>query len=96
MFAVLTGTDSKRPHRVSFVFNIFYVHGGVCTPTYTQRTEEGIESSEVGVTDRHELPDLGAGNQTQALWKSSQPLTSISSLPNRVLYTAFSRYVFSI
>ena len=46
----------------------------VCVCVCVCRLEEGIRFSEAGVTDGCELPDMGAGNRMQVLWKSSKHL----------------------
>lgn len=62
----------------SILFQIFYIFmymcisGGVCTCECTclQRTEEGAGSLGTGVISSFELPSVGAGSQTQFLWKN--------------------------
>lgn len=62
----------------SILFQIFYIFmymcmsDGVCTCECTclQRTEEGAGSLETGVISSFELPSMGAGSQTQFLWKN--------------------------
>lgn len=43
------------------------------TCRHPRSPEEAVGSLEATVTDRYELPDIGAGNQTWFLYKSSKP-----------------------
>jgi len=50
-----------------------------------------LRSPGSGVTNSCEMPDMGFGNCTQVLWKSSQclkPLSCVSSLPSPTSYTS--------
>jgi hypothetical protein len=48
-----------------------YVH--ICICMCMRAPDGGIESPGAGVTGNCELPALGSGHQTQAIWKSRNP-----------------------
>lgn len=71
--------------RESFNFIFSYVHECVSVCTWMQdlqRQDEGPSSSEAGVTGGCELPNMGAGNRTQVLCKSSVRSKLLSHIPS--------------
>lgn len=60
-----------------------YTFADCACACYPWRIERGAESSETGVTDGRELPDVSTGNLTLVLWRSNTycyPLSHLSYL----------------
>lgn len=56
--------------------------GSVDEHTFPQRPEDGAWSPGSGNAGDCELPKMGAGTQTQVLWKSSKHSKPVSDLSN--------------
>lgn len=67
----IVGADSLVPDLKKNVFMCMCMSVHRCVCGYPWRPEEGVRSLGAGVTG-YELPRMGAGNQTSALWKSSE------------------------
>jgi hypothetical protein len=64
-----------------------YVCASVCTCIQVSLESRSVRCPGTGHIGGYGQPDVGAGNQTQVLWKSSKPLTS--ELPLQPIYFWF-------